>query len=69
MAPAKQNYEIWDCEMLAIIEALKDWRCRGAVAQTRHEGGADGEVDDEVRRSESRSDEQLIQLSVLTKVY
>ena len=43
-------------------------RCRGAVAQTRHEGRADGEVDDEVRRSESRSDEQLVQLSVLTKI-
>jgi hypothetical protein len=23
---AKRNYEIWDCEMLAITEALKDWR-------------------------------------------
>jgi hypothetical protein len=22
---AKRNYEIWDCEMLAITEALKDW--------------------------------------------
>ena len=37
------------------------------MAQTRHEGRADGEVDDEVQRSESRSDEQLMQLSVLTK--
>jgi hypothetical protein len=23
---AECNYEIWDCEMLAITEALKDWR-------------------------------------------
>ncbi|GJF00732.1 polyprotein [Phanerochaete sordida] len=26
MSPAERNYEIWDREMLAIIEALKDWR-------------------------------------------
>ncbi|GAW07005.1 reverse transcriptase-rnase h-integrase [Lentinula edodes] len=26
MQPAEQNYEIYDREMLAIIEALKDWR-------------------------------------------
>ena len=26
MNPAEQNYEIYNREMLAIIEALKDWR-------------------------------------------
>ena len=26
MVPAERNYEIYDREMLAIIEALKDWR-------------------------------------------
>ncbi|GAW07862.1 DNA RNA partial [Lentinula edodes] len=26
MQPAERNYEIYDQEMLAIIEALKDWR-------------------------------------------
>ena len=26
MDPAQCNYEIYDCEMLAIVEALKDWR-------------------------------------------
>ena len=26
MQPAEQNYEIYDREMLAIVEALKDWR-------------------------------------------
>lgn len=26
MQPAERNYEIYDREMLAIIEALKDWR-------------------------------------------
>jgi hypothetical protein len=26
MNEAKRNYEIYDCEMLAITEALKDWR-------------------------------------------
>ena len=26
MIPAERNYEIYDREMLAVIEALKDWR-------------------------------------------
>ena len=26
MQPAERNYQIYDREMLAIIEALKDWR-------------------------------------------
>ena len=26
MQAAERNYEIYDCEMLAVIEALKDWR-------------------------------------------
>jgi hypothetical protein len=26
MNKAEHNYEIYDCEMLAITEALKDWR-------------------------------------------
>ena len=26
MQPVERNYEIYDREMLAIIEALKDWR-------------------------------------------
>ena len=38
-----------------------------SCGSTLHEGRANGEVDDKVRRSESRSDEQLIQLSVLTR--
>ena len=26
MQAAEWNYEIYDCEMLAVIEGLKDWR-------------------------------------------
>ena len=42
--------------------------CHGAEAQTRHEGGTNGEVDEEARWSVSHSDERLAQLSVLTKI-
>ena len=48
---------------------IRPGNCRGAKAQTRHERRTDGEVDEEARRSESRSDEELVQLSVLTKLY
>ena len=37
-------------------------------AQTLHEVRTDGEVDEMVMRSESRSDERFMQLSVLTKI-
>ena len=38
------------------------------MAQTLHEVRTDGEVDEMAMRSESRSDERFMQLSVLTKI-
>lgn len=67
-----QNQVIVEVQPQLILErepCMANWTDVAELGLNASRGRASGEVDDEARRSKSRSDAQLMQLSVLTKLY